>query len=150
MLKRKAPLKRSTKIDPSHPMADRAKALSGSHPMKRRKPIPRKRAKPRRGPLRDPGYRAFLREEGWCPVCWPDLWARESAEIRNFQGCSCDPCHTENGGLSMKGPDSSCAPLCRYHHLMYDSGRKAFEKWFGIDMKAVAKAWWDLYQRRKS
>jgi hypothetical protein len=27
-----------------------------------------------------------------------------------------DPAHTLNNGRSSKGPDSSCIPLCRYHH----------------------------------
>ena len=41
---------------------------------------------------------------------------------------STDPAHTQGNGMSSKGPDSSCVPLCRKHHRDFDSGRKAFEK----------------------
>src|SRR5690349_19121744 len=93
------------------------------------KPIPRRRATPRRGPLRCPEYRAWLVDHGLCAV---------------NRGCNrwpCDPCHTENGGASMKGPDSSCAPLCRVHHDQMDGraklpngevGRAAFEAYYGV------------------
>lgn len=75
----------------------------------------------------------------------------------DFPGC--DACHTENGGMRMKGPDSSCAPLCREHHDQYDGraklpngkvGRVEFERYYGVDMRAMAAAWWDLYQRRSA
>jgi hypothetical protein len=61
--------------------------------------------------------------------------------------------------MGIKGPDSSCAPLCRVHHDEYDGrrklpngevGRAAFEMYYRVDMAAVAKAWWELYQRRKT
>lgn len=61
-----------------------------------------------------------------------------------------DTAHTQNNGTSSKGPDSSCAPLCRTHHREYDAGRKAFEKKYGVDMKAVAAAWHKLYLERKN
>jgi len=47
-------------------------------------------------------------------------------------------CHTENNGTSSKGPDSSCVPLCPHHHAVYDQGRKSFEWFFKVDMKAIA------------
>lgn len=113
------------------------------------KPISKRRAKPRRTTmLRDAGYRAWLRERGYCPVCNPCVWQIDGTAAGG--PCGCDAAHTERGGMSMKGPDSSCAPLCRVHHREYDAEHKAFEVKYGIDMKAVAKAWWDLYQRRKS
>jgi hypothetical protein len=101
--------------------------------MKRRKPIPRKRAKPRRGPMRDPAYLAFLREHGICAAL---LWYCDGL---------CDPAHTENNGMRSKGPDSSCVPLCRTHHMEYDAGRKAFELKYGLDMRALAKWWYAKY-----
>lgn len=61
-----------------------------------------------------------------------------------------DPAHTENNGMSSKGPDSSCVPLCRSHHLEYDSGREAFESKYGIDMKAIAAAYWERYQQERA
>ena len=68
-----------------------------------------------------------------------------------------DPAHTERGGMSMKGPDSSCAPLCRFHHNQFDGkvklangevGRRAFEDFYHIDMQAIAKAWWEAYLKK--
>jgi len=103
----------------------------------RRTPIKRKRATERRGPLRCPGYRQYLRL-GICavPGCWPvDVWS----EI-------IDPAHTVNNGTGSKGPDSSCAPLCRNHHREYDSGRKAFESKYRINMQAIAASHWAAYQ----
>ncbi len=120
--------------------------------------IPMKRSTPRRTEQdRDPKYREYLRVFGpkyreylrvfgKCEVChstwgsWP--WA------------TCDPCHTENGGMHMKGPDSGCAPLCRTHHDQYDGraklpngevGKRAFEAHYGIDMRAVAAKWYKQY-----
>ncbi len=95
------------------------------------KPIPKRRAKPRRGPLRSPTYRAWLRLK----VCV-------------IVGCGfvSEPAHTVNNGMRSKGPDSSCVPLCRNHHREYDAGRKAFEAKYGIDMKTAASGFWWLWQ----
>lgn len=116
--------------------------------MKRQpRPIPARRARPRRGPAtipleewRNAAYRRFLREEGRCVAClkeilglWPQLMP------------TCDPAHTENNGMRSKGRDSSCVPLCRNHHREYDSGRVAFEKRYSVDMKVEAAVWWNLW-----
>ena len=107
----------------------------------RRTPIRKRRAKPRRGPLRAAQYRKWLTFHR-CVVaiylttpatCWPML------------GLS-DPAHTQNNGMRSKGPDSSCVPLCRGHHREYDAGRKAFEKKYGIDMKAESQRYWNMYE----
>lgn len=92
------------------------------------KPIPRRRKKPRRGPMRSPEYRAWIRSQS-C-VCWPRFICTPWAV--------CEAAHTENNGMRSKGPDSSCAPLCPKHHREYDSGRKAFELKYRVDMKAEA------------
>lgn len=101
-------------------------------------------------PLRDPGYREYLRYEGICCACvadydtfldlYPDI-------ARPTKGC--DPAHTENNGMGSKGPDSSCAPLCRIHHREYDSGRQAFEHKYGLDMRLEASRWYQEYLRWK-
>lgn len=129
-------------------------------PLKRStKPIPKRRAKPRRGPMRDPEYRAFLSIDGSCVACCMKLRVMGWRDPIRLPTELCDPCHTENGGMRMKGPDSSCAPLCRVHHDEYDGrrklpngevGRLAFEAYYGVDMKAVAKAWWDLYNGKSA
>lgn len=97
------------------------------------KPIPRKRAKPRRGPLRSPEYRAWLKERRCC-IC---------------RSRECDPAHTKNNGMRSKGPDSSCAPLCREHHGEFDAGRKAFEVKYEISMEQAAAAHWFLFRLEK-
>ena len=56
-----------------------------------------------------------------------------------------DPSHTVNNGMSSKGPDSSCVPLCRKHHREYDAGRKAFEAKYAVDMKALAAEHWKRF-----
>src|SRR5690349_14876358 len=102
--------------------------------------IQSKRTKPRRGPMRSPEYRAFIAEEGICAVLARAAGLPKDARIsehlsehlqvaamfaqRYSAGCfgRIDPAHTENNGTSSKGPDSSCAPLCRRHHLVYDLG----------------------------
>jgi hypothetical protein len=98
------------------------------------KPIPKRRAKPRRGPMRDPAYRAWLHSKP-C-AC----------------GCGRMPCHaahTQNGGMRMKGPDSSCVPLYPACHtggpLSYDFGRRAFEARHGVDMRAIAARYYAEY-----
>jgi hypothetical protein len=57
-----------------------------------------------------------------------------------------DPAHTANNGMGSKGPDSSCAPLCRVHHREYDAGRAAFEEKYGLDMAKEAAAHFRLYR----
>lgn len=124
------------------------------------------RGKPRRGPMRDPKYRQFLKDYGYCPACSPWAWAEYGAVavqmdryirpdvnwyilVREPGYNNCDPAHTENNGTSSKGPDSSCAPLCRRHHVEYDAGRKAFEKKYKLSMGRVAKAWYQLYSKSR-
>ena len=119
-------------------------------PLKRnQKPIAKKRATPRRGPMRDPQYRKFLRNIGYCPVCFGPAWVVHGAFVSRFTnrdvGECIDPAHTENNGMRSKGPDSSCAPLCRVHHEEYDAGRKAFEEKYEVSMKDVAAKWYALY-----
>jgi len=100
----------------------------------KRTPVKRKRAKPRRGPMRSPEYRRWLRTLE-CVLAW-------SPSQPTKRGClphqSVDPAHTQNNGMRSKGPDSSCVPLCRNHHREYDAGRKAFEAKYGVDMAKLA------------
>jgi hypothetical protein len=106
--------------------------------MLNRTPIKKRRSKTRRGPLRDAKYRRWLTAER-CAVSQNLLTGR-------FCDPMCDAAHTENNGMASKGPDFSCAPLCRSHHAEYDAGREAFETKYGIDMKKVAAEHWARYQ----
>jgi len=102
----------------------------------KRKPITKKRAKARRGPMRDPKYRRWLNGRA-CVVGTPFQFPECSAAYQ-FGRIGSEAAHTQNNGMRSKGPDSSCVPLCRKHHDEYDFGREAFEKKYCVDMKALA------------
>lgn len=113
--------------------------------MIRRTHIKAKRSKPRRGPLRSVPYRSWLRKE----LCAIEKKFETGAMCWYVNAIS-DAAHTENNGMGSKGSDSSCGPLCRGHHREYDAGRKAFEKKYGVDMKAIAAEHWQRYQQEKA
>lgn len=116
---------------------------------KKPKPIPQKRTKARRGPMRDPKYRRWCRKQE-CAILREmdsnddrsDVCVDDPALMFN----ACDPAHTQNNGMRSKGPDSSCVPLCRKHHQEYDAGRAAFEKKYGVNMKKLAAEHYARYQ----
>lgn len=96
--------------------------------------IPARRSQPRRGPAGIPAeewrsdlYVSFLHQEGYCVVC----------KARYPDGA-----HTQNNGMRSRGPDSSRAPLCRWHHQEYDADRRQFEERYEKDMKREAAVWW--------
>jgi hypothetical protein len=103
-----------------------------------RTPIRSRRAAPRKGPMRDANYRAFCRTKN-CARCGRVPTSRFPS----------DPAHTRNNGMSSKGPDSSCAPLCRPCHSEYDAGRKAFEVKTNLNMAAVAAQHYAEYLKEK-
>lgn len=112
----------------------------------------KRRTKQRRGPLRDPGYRKYLAGKSCSALS-------DSPNDEAFEGCdywwhgygfATDAAHTENNGMNSKGPDSSCAPLCRKHHREYDAGREAFEKKYRINMKAIAAEHFARYEKEKA
>jgi hypothetical protein len=100
------------------------------------------RSEQRRGPARDRGYMDWLKENCNCAVC-----------RRGPNRFECiDPAHTQNNGSSSKGPDSSCIPLCRMHHLELDgalstrvTSRSAFEAKYGMSLEETAKAHYAAY-----
>jgi len=48
--------------------------------------------------------------------------------------------HSETGGMGMKGPDSSCVPVCIAHHTeLHTGGHLTFQEKYGIDLKAIAE-----------
>lgn len=89
--------------------------------------------------MRDQAYMDWLKSRK-CSVlgCFPAMpWP---------YGMFVDPAHTQNNGMGSKGPDSSCAPLCRMHHREYDAGRAAFEKRYKVDMRREAEAHHALFK----
>lgn len=113
--------------------------MSKVSPKSPRTPIKQKRSKPRRGPMRDAKYRKWLAEE----ICAVEAILTEPDCV--YVGRAADPAHTENNGMRSKGPDSSCASLCRKHHEEYDSGREAFERKYGLNMKAIGAMQYTAY-----
>lgn len=120
--------------------AKRRTRLKNKTPMKRTalkrsaKPIKAKRSKPRRvAVLRDPKYMAWLRETRACLVCVRTCGRTEAA-------------HTKVNGTASKGPDPSCVPLGRGHHMeLHRIGVKDFEAKYGIDLKREAEAHYLAY-----
>lgn len=110
------------------------------------KPIRKVRTKPRKGPMRDPRYRRWLRQFTSCVIGDLEVGPRN---VCDDTWAIPDPAHTQNNGLSSKGPDSSCVPLCRKHHQEYDAGRAAFEKKYGVNMKALAAEHFERFQKEK-
>lgn len=104
-----------------------------------------KRSEPRRGPMRDKGYRDWIANEP-CIACMnpqPDEGSYA--------------CHTVNNGGSSKGPDSSCIPLCRYHHDEMDgrlstviTKKIAFAEKYGLNLAAEAARHYAEYQKEKA
>lgn len=91
-----------------------ASTLAAARLPKRGKPIPRRRAKPRRGPVVDPKFRAFVRTFG-CIACW--LTLVQTVEWNS--GCQKSPtecAHVGQRGLGQKCSDCESLPLCRDEH----------------------------------
>lgn len=120
-------------------------------------PIPRRRSKPRRGPLRDRKYLRFLRYQGFCVVCFPYDHASSWSDSDTFARClgtsedwEIDPCHGPVNGMGSKGPDNEAVPMCRRHHRQQTRlGWECFEHRCAIDRKAKAAEWWEAYQESK-
>lgn len=108
------------------------------------KPIPRKRAKPRRGPMRDPEYLAFLRSEGKCEPCCILKFDRIP-----FRESRIEAAHGPVNGRGSKGPDNEAIPMCSMHHReQHQEGWKRFEarlSLFGFDRKREAATWYAAY-----
>ncbi len=111
-------------------------------PIEKKPPVKAKRAGTRRGPARDPKYRAFVRTLACC-VC---------GTSRGVEAA-----HTgEDGGMRMKASDYSCIPLCpachrtgtyAYHRL----GREGFERrWRGrcAEIAAALVTEWLILRKR--
>jgi hypothetical protein len=103
--------------------------------IKRSAPPPKRRkGGPRRGPLRDPGYLAFIRQLA-CLVC-------------NRFGC--EAAHGPVNGMSSKGPDNEAVPLCSHHHRdVHILGWPALESIYQFSRAEIAKYCYSVYQERK-
>lgn len=105
------------------------------------------RGKPRRVSVnRDPEYKRWLRTR-WCVIGYQVV----GGECEPHAGSCPDPAHTKSGGKGMKGPDSSCIPLCRKHHdeMDHQIGREAFAKKYALDLEKVAAEHYSRYLKTK-
>lgn len=104
-----------------------------------------KRRKPCRVSVdRIPKYRRWL-QGCRCVAC------REYPHLRRYSDIPeidiIDAAHTKNNGRGSKGPDSSCIPLCRWHHDVMDgralvaiTTKAAFAAKYGLNLAAEAAA----------
>lgn len=82
--------------------------------MIQRTPVRKRRPGPaRKGPWRSEKYRRYISQHLCCLCCEPE------------PGCVHDvgtsqTSHTCGNGMSSKGSDASCVPLCREHHDRLD------------------------------
>ena len=101
---------------------------------KRGKPIPRKRAKPRRGPVVDLNYQAFVRTFR-CVACFGKLYRRD------FDVVHPECAHVGRRGISQKCSDYECLPLCVSHHrtgrLSHHVLGKRFWTFHNLDRQAL-------------
>src|ERR1700689_3438989 len=96
-----------------------------------RQKLSQNKRKIRRGPPRDPAYRAWIRTLP-CTICGAG-WRVEAAPTGS------------DGGISMKPSDYSCIPLCRNCHTAakgayHRIGKLAFERTSSINLQALVKA----------
>lgn len=123
-------------------MIQRRKPIARSRLKAKRTPVRKRRPGPaRKGPMRSEAYRRWVSRFRCC-VCNPlSLDMGECCE-GNSQAA-----HAERNGMSSKGPDSSCVPLCVAHHNWYDGRSRAsvlrFEK---LDLKEIAARFYAWYQ----
>jgi len=85
--------------------------------VKPRTPVKRKRTKPRRGPLRDPKYLAWIRTLP-CVCCFIFLhgWSRREYFGRRNMAGSSEAAHVGPRGIAQKCSDLEAIPLCGFHH----------------------------------
>ncbi len=86
-------------------------------------------------------YKAFIREQ-WCLL-----------NGGRFGLCEGDvvPHHTDGGGMSLKGSDLSCVPLCCAHHLLMDNaGKKGRGIWTPAELRLIVNCLNDEFNRIQS
>jgi hypothetical protein len=118
--------------------------------------IPKRRAKPRRGPpgippeeFRCPAYLRWLRIEGVDSIELNknlQLGMAEQAAMWSASRCV-EPCHGPVNGTRSKGPDSGAIPMTREKHLeQHKIGWPAFEKKYGFSRPELAAYWWKRFK----
>src|SRR6516162_6586900 len=100
----------------------RRSALKATTPLKRKTPLKKFRSSRRVSVLRDPKYKAWLRENCECLIC-----VKLGVSISGFCGRT-EAAHVlKTNGMRSKGPDSGCIPLGQGHHReLHNRGMKDF------------------------
>jgi len=100
---------------------------------------PRHRNSPRPAEKSAPGYLQWLRGRN-CAVNNHDCkWGIEAAHVD----------HGGDKGMGTKASDRFAIPLCGWHHdKQHVWGRKTFELRTGVDMLALAAAYWKAWPGR--
>jgi hypothetical protein len=86
-------------------------------------------------PLRDEAYRRWIRSYP-CTVCG--------------QRFGIEAAHTGPHGIGQKSADSSCLPLCRWHHRELHQGVAAFAKRYELDPQNLVAQFNELWKERKA
>jgi len=115
--------------------------------MKARKPIPRKRATPRRSSvMRDRDYLEWLNGQ----ICVACRLQYPEADLRYLARTACVPAHGPSAGMRVKGPDNEALPLCCGHHYTQHAiGYERFELKYGFYWRAIAKEHYARYLKEK-
>lgn len=112
-------------------------------PLKRKTPLKKYRSKPRKvAVLRDPKYKAWLRENCECLIC-----VKTGVPINAFCG-RVEAAHVlKTNGMGSKGPDSGCIPLGKGHHReLHNRGAKDFSEKYAISLEFWAALYFDRYR----
>lgn len=101
--------------------------------MKLRKPLPRRRSRPRRSlRVRDEGYKATVRGLPCAMRFVPILGG--TGPIGFCEG-EVEPDHQGERGVGQKADDTSCVPMCHKHHRDRTDYRGYFKGWDGQRMR---------------
>ena len=104
--------------------------------------LPRMLPKPKRrdNRIRSQAHLKWVRRHGCCVPCCPEHRI-EAAHVRNGT----------DGGTSLKPGDDNVIALCWWHHRQqHEIGEAAFEKFYQIDMKALAREFWQRSPHRRA
>lgn len=96
-------------------------------------------ALPKREPLRDDGYREWVRKRGVCLLPNFDRPCGVKPDRAPIEAA-----HLEHGGRGIKGSDASCIPLCPIHHDCLDAETLPWQVIAFLWMRALflREAWW--------
>ena len=96
-------------------------------------------------PLRDDAYRRWIRSFA-CVVCG-QRYGIEAAHT-GPHGVGAVP--GQHRGIGQKSADSSCLPLCKWHHRELHQGVAAFAERYELDPQNLVAQFNELWKERKA